>query len=65
VLGVSFATLLSVPIALDGEAASGNNAAIGVISVLSIIAGYVLLAALWYFVFRRKASEKRDDGTSE
>ncbi len=57
--------LLSVPIALDGEAASGNNSALGVISVLSIVVGWVLLAALWYFVFRRKASEKRDDRSSE
>jgi uncharacterized membrane protein (GlpM family) len=63
--GVTFATLLFVPIALDGEAAGANNSAIGVISVLSIIAGYVLLVALWYFVFRRKAPDKRDDGPSE
>ncbi|MGO8905360.1 MAG: hypothetical protein ACLQMH_07025 [Solirubrobacteraceae bacterium] len=62
---MSFAMLLSVPIALDGEAASGNNSALGVISVLSIVVGWVLLAALWYFVFRRKASEKRDDRSSE
>jgi len=63
--GVTLAMLLSVPIALDGEAAAGNNSALGVISVLSIVVGWVLLAALWYFVFRRKASEKRDDRSSE
>jgi branched-subunit amino acid ABC-type transport system permease component len=57
---VTPATLLIwLPIALDGEAASGNNTAIGVISVVSIACGYVLLAALWYFVFREKAGEKR------
>ena len=29
------------------------------ISVVSIVFGYLLLAALWYFVFRDKAREKR------
>ena len=51
--------LLSLPVALDGESTTGANPAIGVISVASIVCGYLLLAALWYFVFREKAKEKR------
>jgi hypothetical protein len=51
--------LLSVPFALDGESVTNNNEAIAIISVVSIAAGYILLAALWYFVFREKAREKR------
>jgi hypothetical protein len=62
---VSPAALLTwLPVALDGEAASGNNTAIGVISVVSIVAGYVLLAALWYFVFRDKTRAKRKKDSS-
>jgi hypothetical protein len=58
------ALLLSVPLALDGESITGNNEAIAIISVVSIASGYILLAALWYFVFREKAREKRrgEDG---
>lgn len=51
--------VISLPVALDGESVSGNNAAIAAISVVSIISGYLLLAALWYFVFREKARERR------
>jgi hypothetical protein len=51
--------LLALPPALDGESVSGNNTAIGVISVVSIVAGYLVLAALWYFVFRDKSRSKR------
>ena len=57
--------VLSLPFALDGESANANNTAIGVISVVSIIAGYLLLAALWYFVFSGKAREKRKRRSSD
>jgi hypothetical protein len=64
--GVSLATLIHlVPLALDGESVSGNNTAIAVISVISMVSGYLLLAALWYFVFRGKAREKRKKGSSD
>lgn len=59
------ALALSLPLALDGESTSGNTTAIAVISVVSIVFGYLLLAALWYFVFRDKAREKRGKGSSE
>ena len=59
------ALTLLVPLALDGESVSGNNTAIAVISLVSIVSGYLLLAALWYFVFREKAREKRRKGSSD
>jgi hypothetical protein len=59
------ALALALPMALDGEAsANSNNTAIGVISVVSIIFGYVVLAALWYFVFRDKERHRRRKGSS-
>jgi len=57
---VALATLIfAVPMALDGESVSGNNTAIAVISVVSIVSGYLLLAALWYFAFRDKTRARR------
>jgi hypothetical protein len=52
------ATLI-VPLALDGESVAGNNTALAVIALVSMITGYVLLAALWYFVFRDRTRSKR------
>jgi hypothetical protein len=62
---VSHALALFLPVALDGEAVSSNNTAVAVISVISIVSGYLLLAALWYFVFRQKAREKRRKGSPD
>jgi hypothetical protein len=57
---VGLATLiLSVPMALDGESASASNTPIAIISIVSIVFGYLLLAGLWYFVFRDKSRAKR------
>jgi hypothetical protein len=53
-----------VPFALDGEAAvetGGNGTAIAVISAISIAAGYLLLFALWRYVFSAKAKSKRGE----
>jgi uncharacterized membrane-anchored protein len=47
-----------LPLALDGESVNNNNTGIAVISIVSIVGGYLLLAALWYFVFRDKARDK-------
>ena len=52
--------ILSIPMALDGESANNSNMGIAVIAVVSMVLGYVLLFALWYFVFREKARAKRD-----
>jgi hypothetical protein len=56
------ALALHLPLALDGEAATeagGNGKAIAIVSAVSIVFGYVVLAALWHFVFREKARQKR------
>ncbi len=53
------AAALSLPLALDGESASSGNIGLAVIAVVSMVFGYLLLAGLWYFVFRDKARAKR------
>jgi hypothetical protein len=57
--------VLSLPIALGGEAETSNNIGLGVISVVSIALGYVGLFALWYFVFRDKSRSKRKKDSSD
>jgi len=47
-------SLLLAPLALDGESVNNNNTAIAAVSVVSIVGGFLLLGALWYFVFRAK-----------
>jgi Kef-type K+ transport system membrane component KefB len=54
--------LLALPPALDGESGPPrNNTALAVISVVSIVFGYVLLALLWHFVFSAKARRRRGE----
>jgi hypothetical protein len=55
----ALATAITLPLALDGESVTGNNTGVGVITVVSIVFGYVLLGALWWFVFRDKARSRR------
>lgn len=60
----TIAGLLSLPLALDGESAANGNAELAVLSLVTMVFGYLLLAALWYFVFSaraRRRREKRDD----
>jgi hypothetical protein len=59
------ALVLSLPLALDGESATGNTTAIAVISVVSIVLGYLLIAALWYFVFGGSARARRKRGEGD
>ena len=62
VLGVLAAAL--TPLALDGEAVAesgGNGTAIAIISVISMAVGYVVLFALWRYVFSAKAKAKRGE----
>jgi hypothetical protein len=56
--------IVSLPLALDGESATGNNTGIAIISVVSMAGGYILLAALWFFVFRDKSRAKRRKDSS-
>jgi hypothetical protein len=56
---VSPATLLSLPLALGGESGGGGNGtAVAVVSLVSIVGGYLLLALLWHFVFRARAGRR-------
>ncbi len=50
---------ISIPLALDGEAVTTSNTALAIIAAVSMVFGYLLLAALWYFVFSTKARERR------
>jgi branched-subunit amino acid ABC-type transport system permease component len=55
----------SLPMALDGEAESANSAGLGVVSVVSIGITYVVLLALWFFVFRDRSGSKRKKDSSD
>ena len=54
----TLAAALLLP-ALDGESVTNGNNGLAVISIVSIVFGYLLLAGLWWFVFRDKARAKR------
>jgi hypothetical protein len=62
-IGILAALATSVlPLALDGESATeagGNNTALAVISLVSIVACYLLLFALWRWVFSPNARKRR------
>ena len=55
---VSF--LVMLPLALDGESATAGNKGLAIISIVSIVSGYIGLALLWRFVFSKKARSKRE-----
>ncbi|HWY18633.1 MAG TPA: hypothetical protein VNY27_07980 [Solirubrobacteraceae bacterium] len=58
------ATTLSGPLALDGEAAvehGSEGEAIAIVAAVSIVGGYLLLYALWRYVFSEKAKLKRGE----
>lgn len=50
---------LALPLALDGESASNGSTGLAVVALVSIVFGYLLIAALWHFVFRPSARERR------
>ena len=52
-----------LPLALDGEsvAETGGGGVLAIISVVSIAVGYVVLFALWRYVFSAKAKAKRGE----
>jgi hypothetical protein len=54
-------------VALGGEAVSSGETGLNILELASIIAGWVGLAALWYFVFRDKSPRdtKRKTDSSE
>jgi hypothetical protein len=65
-MGASLAVFAAtiVPLALDGESVTdkgGDATAIAVISLVSMAGGYLLLFALWRYVFSAKAKAKRGE----
>jgi hypothetical protein len=55
---------LALPLALGGEAITergGNGTLLAVIAVVSMAVGYVVLYALWRYVFSAKARDKRGE----
>jgi hypothetical protein len=61
-LSLLVGSLVVSPLALDGDAATetgGSGEAIAVVSAISIVGGYLLLFALWRYVFSEKAKVKR------
>ncbi len=65
-MGAALGALVAVvvPLALGGEAVTekgGGGTAIAVISVTSTAVGYVVLFALWRYVFSAKAKAKRGE----
>jgi hypothetical protein len=59
------AAVFVLVLALDGESVNNNNTGLAVISVVSMVFGYLLLAGLWRFVFSAKARRKRGEGSEE
>jgi hypothetical protein len=52
---------VAVALALDGESAVSGSTGLAIISIVSIVFGYVLLACLWHFVFSAKARRRRGE----
>ncbi len=52
---------LALALALDGESAVSGSTGLAIISIVSIVFGYVLLAFLWHFVFSAKARRRRGE----
>ena len=52
-----------LPLGLDGEsvAETGGGGVLAIVSVVSIAIGYVILFALWRYVFSAKAKAKRGE----
>lgn len=55
------ALALALPLALDGESATGNSTGIAIVAAVSLVSGYVLLAGIWWFFFRDKSKWDGED----
>ncbi len=53
--------VLAALLALDGESAVQGSTGLAVISLVSIVFGYVLLFCLWHYVFSAKARRRRGE----
>jgi hypothetical protein len=58
-MGAPLSLLALLPLALDGEAATGNDTGLAVLSLVSMVICYVGLWALWHFVFRDRSRSRR------
>ncbi len=61
---LSVALSALAPLALDGEAAvetGGGGAMTAALSAVSIVLGYLVLFALWRYVFSARAKAKRGE----
>ena len=57
-----------LPLALGGESAvetGSNSTLLDILSAVSIVVGYLLIFALWRWVFSAKARERRKRGDGE
>ncbi len=57
--------LQAVLVALDGDSIVGNNAAIALVALASMVLGYLVLAGLWYFVFRRSPADREAERVAD
>jgi uncharacterized protein (DUF2062 family) len=68
-IGIAGGVLTSIaPLALDGESVgegAGNGTLLAALSLVSIIAGYLVLFALWRWVFSPNARKRRRKRSSE
>lgn len=53
---------MAPPLALGGEAASTGSNGLAVLALVSMIAVYVGLAAVWWFFFRGRGREDEGEG---
>jgi hypothetical protein len=61
-VGVLAASVARLALAAESVTETGGNGtAIAVVSVVSIVGGYLLLFALWRYVFSAKAKAKRGE----
>jgi uncharacterized membrane protein YphA (DoxX/SURF4 family) len=67
---MAIATVLAasiLPLALGGESAGEtgmNSTLIDILSAVSIVGGYLLIFALWRWVFSARARDRRRNGSS-
>jgi uncharacterized iron-regulated membrane protein len=57
--------LFGLILALDGESAGGSNTGLAMISVASMVFGWLLVGGLWFFVFREKAHRRREKNRTD
>jgi hypothetical protein len=60
-MGGPLQMIATVTLALDGESAVSGSTGLAIVSAVSIVFGYVLLACLWHFVFSAKARRRRGE----